>query len=65
MNFNVKAITGQAQVHAYTNETLSDTKFKDYEDKSSSGKNFHHISNFIIDAKNDDNYSFNSLNSHI
>ena len=49
-NFQIKGLVGQAEVHTYTNESLVYNKFIEQENKEMSYKNYHHISNFILDS---------------
>ena len=50
-NFQIKALYGQAEVHTYTNETKTNYKFLENEDRiKSQSTNYHHISDFFIDS---------------
>ena len=53
-NFQIKGLVGNAEVHAYTNESLVYNKFLEGENKESSNKNYHHILNFVLDSNSDE-----------
>ena len=54
-NFQVKALLGKAQVHTYTNDTSTNYKFSDDENREITRfKNYHHISDFSIDANKEE-----------
>ena len=50
-NFQVKCMLGKAEVHTYTNDTKTDYKFWENDNKEIlSFKNYHHISDFKVDS---------------
>ena len=57
-NFQIKALLGKAQVHAYTNNSLVYNKFLERDDKSLSVNTYHHISDFFIDSSNEKNKNY-------
>ena len=50
-NFQIKCMFGKAEVHTYTNDTSTNYKFWDNENRENMNfKNYHHISDFNIDS---------------
>ena len=50
-NFQIKALTGSAKVHVYTNSSLIYSKFNENENENKKNdNNYHHISDFEIDS---------------
>ena len=50
-NFQVKCLLGKAEIHTYTNDTSTNYKFWENENRQNMNfKNYHHISDFKVDA---------------
>lgn len=50
-NFQVKCLFGKAEVHTYTNDTSTNYKFWENENRENMNfKNYHHISDFKVDS---------------
>ena len=48
-NFQIKALVGKIDVHSYTNDTTQKAIINK-DNKNSIGKNYHHISDFVLDT---------------
>ena len=53
-NFQIKALLGKAEIHTYTNDTSTNYKFSNNENRENMNfRNYHHIADFNIDANNE------------
>jgi len=50
LNFQIKTLLGKIEVHSYTNDTTQKGLI-DIEGKNVKGVNYHHIADFVLDAK--------------
>ncbi len=57
-NFQVKNYFGKSQVHVYTNKTRIDYKFSEGEDRTLSYKDYHHVSDFVLDSDKEENKNY-------
>ena len=57
-NFQVKGLSGKAQIHTYTNKTKTNYKFSEYENRELSNTNYHHISDFVIDCSKEESKNY-------
>ena len=51
LNYQIKAMYGEAQIFIYTNDTASEPKFIGSEDNTKNNSNYHHISDAEINKK--------------
>ena len=57
-NFQVKGLYDKAQIHTYTGETIANYKISENDNRIISNKNYHHISDFIIDSSKEESKSY-------
>ena len=57
-NFQVKGLYGKVQIHTYTGENIDNYKISENDNRTLSNKNYHHISDFIIDSSKEESKSY-------